>query len=100
MSMEDAPGDPGHGYLWYAVYVRSKHEKTVADALSLKGYECMLPTYREQRKWSDRTKVLELPLFPGYVFSRFDVELRLPVLTVPGVISITGAGKIPQPIDA
>lgn len=87
-------------YPWYAVYVRSKHEKKVADALAVKGYECMLPTYREKRKWSDRTTVLELPLFPGYVFSRFNIDLRLPVLTVPGVISVAGIGKVPQPIDA
>jgi transcription antitermination factor NusG len=84
---------------WYAVQVRTKYEKKVADALTGKGYECLLPIYRERRNWSDRTKVLELPVFPGYVFSRFDVEVRLPILTTPGVISVAGLGKIPQPLD-
>jgi transcription antitermination factor NusG len=85
---------------WFALQVRSKYEKNVSDALVSKGYECLLPTYRERRKWSDRTKVLELPLFPGYVFSSFDVEMRLPILTTPGVVAVVGVGKIPQPVDS
>jgi transcription antitermination factor NusG len=44
-------------------------------------------------------KQLDLPLFPGYLFSRFDVGNRLPILTTPGVISIVGAGKTPLPVD-
>ena len=83
---------------WYALHVRSKYEKRVADALTGKGYECLFPSYREQRKWSDRDKTLELPLFPGYVFSRFDVEKRLPILTTIGVVAIAGLGKMPQPL--
>jgi transcriptional antiterminator NusG len=84
---------------WYAVCVRSQHEKRVFDALRSKGFDCLLPTYREKRKWSDRTKILELPLFRGYVFSRFDVEKRLPILTTPGVLAVAGFGRIPQPLD-
>jgi transcription antitermination factor NusG len=44
-------------------------------------------------------KQLDLPLFPGYLFCRFDVRDRLPILTTPGVISIVGAGKTPVPVD-
>jgi transcription antitermination factor NusG len=44
-------------------------------------------------------KELELPLFPGYSFCRFDVSHRLPILTTPGVIGIVGIGKIPAPVD-
>ena len=84
---------------WYAVQVRAQHEKRVAESLTGKGCECLLPSYRERRKWSDRTKVLDLPLFPGYVFSRFDVDVRLPILTIPGVVGIVGIGKTPQPLD-
>src|SRR5260370_27969005 len=84
---------------WYAVCVRSQYEKRVADALKSKGWDCLLPSYREKRKWSDRTKILELQLFPGYVFSRFDVEARLPILTTPGVLAVAGLGRIPQPLD-
>jgi len=64
-----------------------------------KGYETYLPLYRSERRWSDRVKKLDLPLFPGYLFSRFDVLHRLPVLTTPGVTGIVGAGKTPLPVD-
>ena len=84
---------------WYAVHVRAQYEKRVADALTAKGYDCLLPSYRERRKWSDRTRVLDLPLFPGYVFSRFGVDVRLPIMTIPGVVGIVGIGKTPQPLD-
>src|SRR5205809_4353228 len=90
---------PGNGFPWYAIHVRSKYEKKTADALTSKGYDCLFPSYREKRKWSDRTKVLELPLFPGYVFSRFDVEVRVPILTTPGVLAVAGLGRIPQALD-
>src|SRR5690242_6825180 len=91
--------DPNGALPWYAIHVRSKCEKKAADALARKGYECLLPVYRERRKWSDRTKVVELPLFPSYVFSRFDVEVRLPILKTPGVLAVAGIGRIPQPLD-
>jgi transcription antitermination factor NusG len=74
---------------------------TVASTtLRGKGYEEFLPLYRSRRRWSDRVKDLELPLFPGYLFCRFDVSDRLmPILTTPGVIGIVGAGKLPIPVD-
>ncbi len=64
-----------------------------------KGLETLLPTYTTKRKWSDRFKVVESPLFPGYVFCRFDVHNRLPVLITPGVISVVGRGKTPVAVD-
>jgi transcription antitermination factor NusG len=71
-----------------------------AATLRGKGYEEFLPLYRSRRRWSDRFKELELPLFPGYLFCRCDVTDRLmPILTTPGVIGIVGAGKTPVPID-
>jgi transcription antitermination factor NusG len=90
---------------WYAIRVRSKFEQTVSAALSGKGYDQYLPLYRSRRTWSDRAKDLDLPLFPGYLFCRFDVQVRLPILTTIGVISIVGTGRIPvavsdQEIDA
>lgn len=90
----------GNGFPWYAIHVRSKYERKTADALTCKGYECLLPVYTQRRRWSDRTKIIELPLFPGYVFSRFDVELRLPILKTPGVLAVVGVGRIPQPLDS
>ena len=84
---------------WYAVRVRSQYEDMVARHLRVRGLEAFLPLYRQQQRWSDRFKELELPLFPGYVFCQFDPKNRLPVLTVPGVVHIVGAGKNPVPID-
>lgn len=71
----------------------------MAGLLRAKGLETVLPTYPSTRKWSDRLKVVELPLFPGYVFCRFDVHNRLPILITPGVIAVVGRGKTPVAVD-
>jgi transcription antitermination factor NusG len=69
-----------------------------AISLANKGYEHYLPCYRQRRRWSDRVAETECPLFPGYVFCRFDVFKRLPILTTPGVISVVGVGREPRAI--
>ncbi len=84
---------------WMAIRVRSRFEKIAAEALRQKGYEYFLPLYRSTRVWSDRTKRLDLPLFPGYLFCRFSVRNRVPVLECPGVMHIVGIGKTPIPVD-
>ncbi len=91
---------PEHGdHRWYAIRVRSKYENVASAGLRGKGYEEFLPSYRSKRRWSDRVKEIELPLFPGYLFCRFCVNDRLlPILTTPGVLSIAGAGKTPIPV--
>ena len=89
----------GDGLLWYALCVRSRLEKTVARNLGGKGYEPFLPLCRRVRRWSDRIKHIELPLFPGYVFCRFDAADRLPILTIPGVNGVVGSGRNLLPVD-
>jgi transcription antitermination factor NusG len=84
---------------WYALQVRPRLEKIAASYLTNRGYEEFLPVYKSRRSWSDRTKTLELPLFPGYTFCRFNAEKRLPVLLAPGVLSIVGIGKIPVAVS-
>ena len=88
-----------NNFSWFALQVRSRWEGTTAGLLRGKGLETLLPTYSTKRKWSDRFKVVEAPLFPGYVFCRFDVHNRLPVLITPGVISVVGRGKTPVAVD-
>jgi transcription antitermination factor NusG len=83
---------------WFALYVRSHFEKTTEHCLKGKGYQAFSPFYQTWRKRSDRTKMLDLPLFPGYVFCSFNPNLRLPILTTPGVVSVVGAGNIPEPV--
>ena len=81
---------------WYALQVYQRLEKITALLLNQKGIDLFLPTYSVKRRWSDRVKVVEQPLFPGYLFCRLDPRQRwLPVLTTPGVVFIVGTGKEP-----
>ena len=66
--------------------------------LERKGYELFLPTYIESRPYSDRIKKVKSALFPGYIFGRFDVNRRLPILQSDGVERIVGVGQVAQPI--
>jgi transcription antitermination factor NusG len=85
-------------YPWFAVRVRSNHERIAAIHLQERGYEEFTPSYKTERRWSDRKKEMEQFLFPGYVFCRLNPQERLPVLTVPGVVNLVGFGKVPTPI--
>jgi transcription antitermination factor NusG len=84
---------------WFALQVRTRHETAIAGFLQAKGYEQFLPLYSVKKRWSDRVKVMETPLFPGYLFCRLDPQYRLPVLKTPGVIQIVGYNRIPAPIE-
>jgi transcription antitermination factor NusG len=84
---------------WYALWVRSRYENTVASHLQARGYESFLPLHKCRRRWSDRFKEIELPLFPGYVFCRFNPLNRLPILSVPGVVCAVGFDGTLVPID-
>jgi len=84
---------------WYAVQVRSRSEFTASDYLTVSGYDTFLPSYKEIRRWSDRSKLVQVPFFPGYVFCRLNINARLPVLQAPGVLSIVGFGNRFEPVD-
>jgi len=84
---------------WFAVLVRTSREKTANLLLENAGYQCFLPISKYMRRWSDRMKEVEVPLFPGYLFCRMNPHNRLPVLMTPGVIQIVGAGKTPIPVE-
>ena len=87
-----------YGQPWYGIRVRSNFESTTAMVLEGKGFHPFLPLRQVRRRRCDRYKTISIPLFPGYVFCRLDVQRRLPVLTSPGVVSIIGRGKTPEPI--
>jgi transcription antitermination factor NusG len=89
---------PEENTAWFALSVVPRKEKATALALAAKGYEHFLPMYTERRRWSDRIKKVELPLFTGYVFARFDPVKRLPILKMPTVLSVVGLGREPEPI--
>jgi transcription antitermination factor NusG len=83
---------------WYVIRLRSNFEKGATAYLKEKGYSAFLPSYRALRKWSDRVKEVEVPLFPGYTFCRFDPHYKLPILMCPGVISILESADGPIPV--
>jgi transcription antitermination factor NusG len=84
---------------WYALQVWTRKESVIATELEAKGFECFLPMYTSVRQWSDRVKQVELPLFPGYLFCRFEPNNRRPLVVTPGVLQIVGVGKSPAPLD-
>jgi len=84
---------------WFAILTRTGREKSATVLLENTGFECYLPAIKFTRKWSDRMKEIELPMFPGYLFCRMNPQNRLPVLMTPGVIQIVGVGKTPIPVE-
>ena len=86
-------------YPWFAIRVKPNFERTAAAGLAGKGFEQFLATYRKARKWSDRVKDVEFPLFPGYLFCRFDLAVRTPILSTPGVLHIVSFGSELIPVS-
>ena len=84
---------------WFALQVRSRREGLIATHLEGQGYECFLPLYKSKRRWSDRVKEIEQPLFPGYLFCRFDLHNRGPLLMTPGVQQIVGVARTPMAVE-
>lgn len=84
---------------WYAVQCWLRKESLVATQLEGQGFECFLPKYKSVREWSDRKKEVERPMFPGYLFCRFDYTQRRPVVVTPGVMQIVACGRTPSPIE-
>jgi len=87
------------GFQWFALAVKPRWDKAVARALEGKGFETLLPVYKRHHTYGTHSREFELPLFPGYVFCRFDVLTRLPILTTPGVTQILGNGNSPIPLS-
>lgn len=83
---------PSHAAPWRALQVRSSLETRAFETLKQKGLDVFLPTYARRRRWSDRWKLVQSPLFPGYVFCRLNRETRPQVLATPGLICIVSFG--------
>ncbi len=77
---------------WYAVYTRSNFERKVVTELAARQMETYLPSVPEVHQWKDRKKVVEVPVFPGYVFARFvdSAAARQAILHTPGTVRILG----------
>jgi transcription antitermination factor NusG len=98
VSHQIGPASLAESFPWYGIRTLSNHERVTATALQGKGYESYLPLYSRHRRRADVVAKSEHPLFAGYVFCRFDVKKRLPILMTTGVISVVGFGREPAPI--
>jgi transcription antitermination factor NusG len=73
---------------WYVLYTSSRAEKQVRERLLRQGVECWIPLHLAPRVWSDRVKVVEVPLFHSYVFVRCTERLLYSLSNVYGVSRI------------
>lgn len=83
---------------WYAIHTRHQHEKAVTLALEYKGFEIFLPLYSSLRRWKDRTKHLQLPLFPCYLFLHGSLDRRREIIETSGVCDLVPRTERPVPI--
>jgi transcriptional antiterminator NusG len=83
---------------WYALYTRPRHEKAVAEQLARRRAEAFLPLREVLSRWKDRRKLVQLPLFPGYVFVHTPLSQKREVVSVDGVISIVNFRGAPAAI--
>lgn len=110
MSIELVSSDPADGVSsslalaaearWYALYTRSNFEKRVAEELTAKHVENYLPLVEQIHQWKDRRKRVEVPVFPGYVFVRFEdsQSARLQVLRTSGSVRLLGQADRIEPV--
>jgi transcription termination/antitermination protein NusG len=78
---------------WYVIHTRSNHERQVEERLQRKGLEVFLPSLTVVRRWQDRKKVLQVPLFPGYLFLWDALETNssyFDIVKDPSVVRILG----------
>ncbi|MDZ7265551.1 MAG: UpxY family transcription antiterminator [candidate division KSB1 bacterium] len=83
---------------WYAVSTRARHEKKVFQQLLQKGVTSFLPLQTFHRRWSDRYKTIQEPLFSCYVFVKIALQDRLPVLQTDGVVRLVAFNNVPATI--
>lgn len=72
---------------WKALYVNSRAEKKIGDTLLAKNIEAYVPLVKTMRQWSDRKKMVEIPLMNGYVFVKVSQQEQDKVLQTRGVVS-------------
>ena len=95
---DHACGVPEPGASWYVVRCASQRERSVRAALGLHGLATLLPSYRESVRWSDRVKVVERLLFPGYLFVRCSFDELPFVLSFGGVVGVLDNNLRPRAV--
>jgi transcription antitermination factor NusG len=98
ISSFSAPAANVNGDRWFAVHTRAHHEKSVAEQFRGREISYFLPMYTSVRRWKDRVKILQLPLFAGYLFVKVFPSQFLDVLRAHGVARLVGFSK-PEPLE-
>lgn len=85
---------------WYVVHTQPMAEQRAAANLVRQGYETYLPLYRRRRSHARRVELVERPLFPRYLFVRFDpgADRWRPILGTFGVSGLIRIGDMPVPV--
>ena len=94
----DADTMPQRSFEWYTLKVRTGAEMKAVEALRHRGFAPYCPMQNVRRQYSDRKKVVEAAIFPGYVFCQFDAHRKLPIVSTPGVEYIVGFADGPTPV--
>ncbi len=84
-----------NGRAWLVAYTKPRWEKKLADQLAAKGFEVYCPTQRVKRRWSDRTKWIDQPLFSSHIFVHLEPERRDAVYFTPGFVRFLFWNKRP-----
>ena len=87
---------------WYVLHTRSRFENVVYDGLQKKSLEAFLPKHRVRSKRRDRKKIIQVPLFPGYVFieSTLQADEYLEIVKTVGVVRLIGNKDGPVPVPS
>jgi len=83
---------------WYAIHTRSRHEKFVRDQFVAKEITHLLPLHHKRSQWKDRVKMIEVPLFGGYIFAHFALQNKLQVLQTVGVVRLVSLNGMAEPV--
>lgn len=86
-------------FRWYALYTRGRHEKFIDAEMRRKNVESFLPLRRIKRQWTDRTVVVEEPLFSSYVFVKTDLRHNSEILSTKGAVKFVSVKSRPIPIE-
>ncbi len=87
------------GFQWFALRVKPNHEKRVSELIDFQGYEEFLPLYRVRRRWAQRTQDVDMPVFAGYIFCRFDRPAWAQIMKTPGIVDAVRFGTRLAPVD-
>jgi transcription elongation factor/antiterminator RfaH len=84
-----------HARGWYALRTRSRFEFAARDELNRRNIDAWLPTFTEESRWSDRVQLVTRPLFPGYLFARFNLSIANQIRITRGVVEILSIDQKP-----